>query len=299
MVTSTAFATCLGWSVSPGMHWSVSPGMGGQLAPECGGQVQQNLHFDGISSFHYFIDRKSSQIDPAYFVKLLKMTVTIPALKSEDLVYLLTGCIEKFNVRFTLSKVLFQQLFADHFKPDADQQGSHERVITYYYSCLSKPDQRKLRKATEQSLQKKFEVQDYYMAAIMDILPFTGGFYEQFKQRAIPKFPDPQLRNLFGRNEHRSPYTDMFINLCFKTGIDLTATEFALFRGANTYYDWLTDLSGFDYDLFEPAWLKVYQTKYYFEEFKKQNQVRLKLASHLKTNQDMVLERIFFTLFDA
>ena len=44
MVTSTAFATCLGWSVSPGMHWSVSPGMGGQLAPECGGQVQQNLH---------------------------------------------------------------------------------------------------------------------------------------------------------------------------------------------------------------------------------------------------------------
>ena len=261
--------------------------------------ADQFLGFDGISSFHYFIDRKSSQIDPVYFVKLLEMTVTIPALKSEDLVYLLTGCIAKFNVPFTLSKALFQQLFGDHFKPAADQQRSHERVITYYYSRLSKPDQRNLRKATEQSLQKKFDIQDYYMAAIMDILPFTGGFYEQFKQRAVPKFPDPQLRNLFGRNENRSPYTDMFINLCFKEGIDLTAMEFALFRGANAYYDWLTNLSGFDYDLFEPVWLKVYQTKYYFEEFKKQNQIRLKLASYLKTNRDMVLERIFFTLFDA
>ena len=45
MVTSTAFATCLGWSVSPGMHWSVSPGMGGQLAPEWSGHIHQNLQF--------------------------------------------------------------------------------------------------------------------------------------------------------------------------------------------------------------------------------------------------------------
>jgi len=44
MVTSTAFATRLGWSVSPEMHWSVSPEMGGQLAPEWCGLIHQNLH---------------------------------------------------------------------------------------------------------------------------------------------------------------------------------------------------------------------------------------------------------------
>ena len=156
-----------------------------------------------------------------------------------------------------------------------------------------------LSKATEQSLNQKFDIQDYYMAAIMGILPFKGDFYEQFKQRAIPKFPDPQLRNLFGRNDNRSPYTDMFINLCFKEGIDLAAAEFDPLRGANAYYDWLTNLSGFDYSLFEPVWLKVYRTKYYYEEFKKQQQIRLRLAGYLKTNRDIVLERIFFTLFDA
>src|ERR1700733_3409921 len=43
MVTSTAFATRLGWSISPGMPWSVSPGMGGQLAPEWSGHIHQNL----------------------------------------------------------------------------------------------------------------------------------------------------------------------------------------------------------------------------------------------------------------
>jgi hypothetical protein len=44
MVTSTSFATRLGWSISPGMPWSVSPGMGGQLAPEWSGHIHQNLH---------------------------------------------------------------------------------------------------------------------------------------------------------------------------------------------------------------------------------------------------------------
>jgi hypothetical protein len=44
MVTSTAFATRLGWSIYPGMPWSVSPGMGGQLAPEWSGHIHQNLH---------------------------------------------------------------------------------------------------------------------------------------------------------------------------------------------------------------------------------------------------------------
>lgn len=261
--------------------------------------ADQLLGFDGISSFQYFIDHKSAQITPAYFVRLLEMTVVIPALKSEDLVYLLTGCLDKFNVPFTLSKKLFRQLFADHFKPATDQQRSSERVITYYYKYLSEPDQRKLSRAIVQSLQKRFEVEDYYMAAIMEILPFTGDFYQQFKQRAIPKFPDPQFHNLIGRNQNRSPYSDMFINLCFKDGIDLTAAEFDIFRGANTYYDWLTDLSGFNYDLFEPSWLKVYQTKYYYGKFKQQNIIRLKLAAYLKTNRDMVLERIFFTLFDV
>src|SRR5476649_1506573 len=46
MVTSTALATRLRWSVCPGMPWSVSPGIGGQLAPDWSGHVHQNLQAD-------------------------------------------------------------------------------------------------------------------------------------------------------------------------------------------------------------------------------------------------------------
>src|SRR3984957_21303033 len=52
MVTSTAFATRLGWSISPGMPWSVSPGMGGQLAPEWSGHIHQNLQSSNGSPPH-------------------------------------------------------------------------------------------------------------------------------------------------------------------------------------------------------------------------------------------------------
>lgn len=63
MVTSTAFATRLGWSISPGMPWSVSPGMGGQLAPEWSGHIHQNLHLDIKTTQHYakVIDLKVSR----------------------------------------------------------------------------------------------------------------------------------------------------------------------------------------------------------------------------------------------
>ncbi|WPU96412.1 DUF4365 domain-containing protein [Mucilaginibacter sabulilitoris] len=258
----------------------------------------QHLGFDGITALQYLIDRKSAQIEAAFFSKLLEMTVTIPDLRSEDLIYLLTGCIEKFNVRFTLPKPLFKQLYADTFQPEDQQRQSRENVITYYYKFLSTTEQRKVKAAIEKSLQKQFVIQDYYMAAIMDILPFAGDFYEQFKQLAVPKFPDPRVSGLFGQNQNRSTYTDMFINLCFKKGFDLSNGEFDVLRGANNYYDWLTNLSGFNYELFEPAWLKVYRTKYYFEQFKKQRMIRLKLAAYLKTNYDISLERIFFTLYD-
>jgi hypothetical protein len=54
MVTSTAFATRLGWSISPGMPWSVSPGMGGQLAPEWSGHIHQNLQAAKKRIFSFF-----------------------------------------------------------------------------------------------------------------------------------------------------------------------------------------------------------------------------------------------------
>lgn len=258
----------------------------------------QHLGFDGLSALQYFIDQKSAQINAGYFAKLLEMTVTIPNLKSEDLIYLLSGCLEKYNVDFKLSSALFKQLFVDEYQQENDQQRSSEKVITYYYKHLRTPDQRKIQTTIEKSLQKEFVVQDYYMAAVMNILSFSGAFYEQFKQLAAPKFQDERISGLFGRNRDRSPYTDMFINLCFKDGLDLSKAEFDILRGANSYYDWLTNLSGFDYNLFDPAWLKVYRTTYYFAEFKKQKLIRLKLAAYLKTNRDMALERIFFTLFD-
>src|SRR5689334_5093745 len=44
MVSSTAFATSLRWSVCPGIRWSVSPGIDGRFVPEHSGQVHQNLH---------------------------------------------------------------------------------------------------------------------------------------------------------------------------------------------------------------------------------------------------------------
>ncbi|HZY36193.1 MAG TPA: hypothetical protein VFE53_06065, partial [Mucilaginibacter sp.] len=61
MVTSTAFATRLGWSIYPGMPWSVSPGMGGQLAPEWSGHIHQNLQPRPLSVAIYPITGRSKK----------------------------------------------------------------------------------------------------------------------------------------------------------------------------------------------------------------------------------------------
>ncbi|MDT3403764.1 hypothetical protein [Mucilaginibacter terrae] len=43
MVRSSAPATLLQWSLSPGIPWSVCRGMGVQFAPEWDGHFHQNL----------------------------------------------------------------------------------------------------------------------------------------------------------------------------------------------------------------------------------------------------------------
>src|SRR5580693_252510 len=63
MVTSTALATRLWWSISPGMPWSVSPGMGGQLAPEWSGHVHQNLQQREAKQISEIRKSKKSAVD--------------------------------------------------------------------------------------------------------------------------------------------------------------------------------------------------------------------------------------------
>lgn len=89
----------------------------------------------------------------------------------------------------------------------------------------------------------------------------------------------------------------MLINVGFKEGWDFADPMFDRFRGLHYYYDWLLDMTHFDYTKFNPRWLKDYGTYYYFREFRKHDLIKAKLTDYLNQVRDLELERLYFDLY--
>lgn len=253
--------------------------------------------YRALKYFTYWVDRKSAQISAEHFAKLVESTILNPFFNEEDLVYLSAQCVIKYGYDLKLGTETTSYLINKTFYPAENANQQQLSVSFNYYPLLSRKDQLRFSKEVVLKLKKKFSVETYYLSAMFGALSVDSEYFEVFRSRAVPKFTEKQFRTMFGLNDKRSPYTDMFINLCFKEGIDLSQSEYDNFRGLSPYYDWLTDLANFDYNQFDVHWLKVYRTKFYFEEFKKIDKIKIKLSSYLKDNKDHALSEMYFNFF--
>jgi len=146
MVTSTALATRLWWSISPGMPWSVSPGMGGQLAPECGGHVHQNLHFlvslvlQSVDDIYRFGRFNRAQLEKhtnpllaslsSSFAKAYSLKYTLNQKNSSPILHLVADWRKQHS---------FDERPYELYPGDDDKISTYRRSLVQFYSKLNVP----------------------------------------------------------------------------------------------------------------------------------------------------------------
>lgn len=203
--------------------------------------------------------------------------------------------VRKETIKLTQNQ---EQQILDYAFSERDPR--HFNTVAFFFPVVEQPLREKIIAQIISSLREKFDVYNFYYAAVNDILPFQNSeFCDQF---VVATFPDPNKysfrSSLYGPEDNCYPLFDMLFNLCFK--YDLLPTQLADrdFMGHGAYYDWLLNIDGFDYKKFKISWLGLYPTKFYFKEFRKHAVVKEQLESYLCDHRDLRAERLYIDIFN-
>jgi len=171
-------------------------------------------------------------------------------------------------------------------------------LLTSIYPLLSEELKKYLKGMVEEKLNVDFNPTIYYYTCMSEILEFSDGELKfKFIEHAKSNTNQVSIKSVFSnRDNMQIEPINMLINLSYKYESDLSGNQFNDFRNLNPYYSWLFNLKDFNYEDFEPSWIKEYPTVYYYREFRKHPIIKSKLLEYLKLNNDTLLSKIFLTL---
>ncbi len=246
-----------------------------------------------------FVHRKAKLIDKATLEALLRSVPKTQKLHDENMLGALSEAL-RHHGQMALSKAEVKR-FIDLTTgkcPLCKHEHPGDWLIPIHRLSSNAESRGMIEQSIEARLRNRFEPDLYYDAVIHDVLQVEDEFLDKLLLAAHPVHDHPTFRTaMSGEEDKRRLILDMFINLCFKEGIDLRHERFSGLRGFDSYYDWLLDMAGFDYTLFDVKWIAAYPTKYYFAEMRKHDAIRVQLSAHLQEHRDPQLERAFVDLY--
>ncbi|MBX2981634.1 MAG: DUF4365 domain-containing protein [Flavobacteriales bacterium] len=256
------------------------------------------LNHGFVEQIWHFIQRKGMLIDKETLKALLLIVPKSEKLHHGDLLSALSKALSP-HAEVNLSKIEVQR-FID-LTAGKCPLCMHEHPIEWLIPIhrVSNGEGRKLLEQSITSrLRTNFRPELYYAAVMHDVLDLENDFFDWLLIDAQPVADQPSFREaMSGEKDKRRPMLDMFINLCFKEGIDLRHEKFSVLRGFDSYYDWLLDMSGFNYSQFNVKWVAAHQTVHYLNEIRKHGIIKDMLSEYLKNRRDPQMERAFFNLY--
>lgn len=253
---------------------------------------------DAYSQVNSFFSSKRTQLSTPLILELIRFFLSYKDLYLQKRMGIFTAELKTRKQIVGLDKIQRNQLM-DFVFEDKDEL-RHFDTLAYFHQAGDKILQKEIVKKISVQLSKKFDAHHYYHAVIMDVLPFQGSeFLEKFVAVSYPDQNKYSFQSAFyGPQDNNYPMYDEFFNLCFKFELKPSALTDRTLEGFGDYYDWLLDISGFDYSKFKIGWLGLYPTKYYLREFSKHPVLRQKTEAYLRKHRDYKIERLYFEIYN-
>lgn len=252
-----------------------------------------------------FIKYKGKQLNKTVLKQFLKIGLKNHSFFDEYYIETICSIINNQHSLISISKTDLDKFIKMSTQDCTTCVGKHSAIVlVHLYRVLDSPEQnQRIKETIEILLKSKFDAYLYFMACIYDVIEvkLKDENFKKYVDLILPKkqVNDKILKpvnNLFGGRKDRNSKLDMLLNICFKYNLDLKKEPFIQFKGINNYYDWLLDIKDFDYEMFDPSWIKEYPTIYYLEEFSKHTIIKEKLEAYLRVNEDIELQKIYISL---
>ncbi|MNK18096.1 hypothetical protein D3C87_362940 [compost metagenome] len=252
-------------------------------SPDCYGQINS------------FLNSKRSSFSDRLLVKMVDFFLEYGDLSSNSRIEILSGELRHRKLKITLDSNQ-KTRFLKKCLLEKDSRSFNQLV--YMYPILEEKIQQEILKKLKLRFDKKLDSYEFYYAVIFDIFSLQSEYTEKFVAAAHNSKDQHTLRSAFyNKEDNRYPLLDMLCNLCFKNNClpkDISNLDFS---GFGEYYDWLMDISDFDYINFKLDWLLLYPTKFFFMEFRKHSVIKIQLESYLKQYKNPKFERLYVDLY--
>ncbi|WP_276976818.1 DUF4365 domain-containing protein [Flavobacterium filum] len=247
-----------------------------------------------IKYIRLFIDRKGELIEKKDLHGFLDVFIANGKFHHHNLIETVTSQIKKNYGVLDIDRNTLDELLLIAFGKCklCNRYHQPEFIASIYYATKSE-FKVEIKNRIIDVLKIRFSSDLYYMSSIYGVFNGEDEFFDLFVESAKSNSKTSSFRSIFsGIEDNRLPQVNMLLNLCYKNGIDLSQNKFDYFRSLNDYFLWLFNMEHFDYNKFNPKWVKEYQTIYYFEQFRKFPEIKEKVLEYLKENSDFLLEAI-------
>jgi hypothetical protein len=250
---------------------------------------------DGYEQVNSFIACKRKQLTTATLTLLLIFFLDAKDFYNTPRLVLLAGELKRRNEKVAFNTAEQNKIVAYAF--EGEDQNFNAAVSLHAVADGKFNEQLKAQILSK--LRRKFDTYHFYYAVIFSVIELKSEFLDQF---LTITYPDPSKYNfrrlIHGEEDNKYPLLDMLFNLCFKLECKPGDLSNRSYWGVADYYDWLLDITNFDYSKFKIDWIGLYTTKFYFAEFRRHPILRTKVENYLKTRRDERIERLYFDIYN-
>ncbi len=243
-----------------------------------------NLHSKYIA---YFVSKKNRILSDELLINFLNVCLSNPFLKDsrsfEDIIYAIHLGKRTLNfndiVRENIITFLAYDSKKEIYKFDTD-------ILVDFYIISDKVTQVKIREICKSLIISSFNKDFYQLCVVLDVLEYEENLIDKFISVSFPKLIQeiqgrPVYENI-GLNNNSN--LDNLFNILFKYDINTNDAKFDFINAFNLYYQWLKDLEGFDYIKFDPKWITLHTTKYYFKAFYNSFELKNNLENYIQSD---------------
>ena len=204
----------------------------------------------------------------------------------------------KFKITKTQFSIIKKLIFEEW---SVCKEGHPNSIIISLYSMIDNIEYKKeIEGFIIKKLQESFSFDLFYQATLFELIPLDMNMLNEVVKSSLPDRDSKQASfkgDFSVTNNNQFEKVNSILNLCYKFNIDTTKDEYQPYKDLSSYYAWLIDMDGFDYEHFKPEWIKEYPTKFYYRKIYNNKLVKEKLGKILKENFVSSLEREYLNIY--
>ncbi|GHN02561.1 hypothetical protein WSM22_40500 [Cytophagales bacterium WSM2-2] len=239
------------------------------------------------------INRKYEKISPTLLDDLYVLALTEKKFKNDGIKNGVPNLLRKHFPDYTRTD---QSIVSTLDLLKADPSTLDVYTLAEFWVTASDVQKLTITRAVGNKLEKHFNFDDYYIAALRGVIDF-----KTFLPQAIAAVPktDRERENerYFLQKVTRNRRINFLIDLAFKYKVNLKEKIYQKLAQQEPYFIWLMNLSGFNYNKFNPMWLLEFHSDWYFEEFKKHDVIKKITQEYILRNPVEGLVKIYVKHF--